>query len=744
MLAALGRAWQALAAAPPRPKTRVGEVGSGQSVTGGIPDIDYLNELAFPQYIDEFKRLANHPQTAQVLRANTYPLLNADWTVEPASDDRRDELIAEFVGANLYQQEGETFGASFWSETPWSDRLRDVLRFLQNGFALFQVIYRNEGRFTVVQKHKYILPESILRWKFDVQDRWIGVVRSYVGMDGEAVTEEELSADNLVIYTWDREGSNILGKPLIRPAWKPFQFVSRLEKLLVIDKQKTAIGVPYFKNPRDASPEDITRGEQVVKAMRSGNYERLYVALTEGQDFGWKEGGIYTKALPEGINLFNSDISKVGGMEFTGLAHGQDSGGGRGVAGTQASFSALLLSSIAGVVIAFERLGIRTQVDMNFQGVRRYPALKVANIDPFEKTRILPAIAESIASGAITNTLDTENELRRGYKLMEIDEEERQKARTVAWPAFDPHGGVARPRSGVGDGGDGPEGRTATGGEGAPSPATQGRRRVRLQEGDDDPVLRARVDAGAIRRELERLESVYFATLRSVQKDMREAVLQQVREGNLKPRRAAEVKVPFQDELKDRLVAIAKSVRDYGREQVTAEVNRQLQALRKAATPDPSSRRGAISYSNMQAEVVAELDATALVQRLQSQVTAQYTALVGAGLEAPDIAARIDAYLGGLSSRAIEDMARSSTSMVFNAGRNVAIVELRPQLQPDAIRVEVLDDNTCEPCGKPASEGGLNLLRVRIGSTEYLENQPPRGCEGAARCRGFYVVNARL
>jgi hypothetical protein len=81
-------------------------------------------------------------------------------------------------------------------------------------------------------------------------------------------------------------------------------------------------------------------------------------------------------------------------------------------------------------------------------------------------------------------------------------------------------------------------------------------------------------------------------------------------------------------------------------------------------------------------------------------------------------------------------MARASTSQVFNSGRNVSILELAPQLQPDAIRVEVLDTNTCEPCR------ALDGQRFPIGSAEYLENQPPRQCDGGVRCRGFYVVEA--
>lgn len=743
MFAGLARAVQSLAAPPARAKVRTGEVASGYSTSGGIPDLDYLEELAFPDYLEEFKRVANDAEVAKVIRETTQPIINADWCVEPASEDARDVLIAEFIAASRYNQEGETYGVEFWPETYWEDRLRDALRFLVNGFSVFQHIYRSQGRYTVLHKMKYLQPLSIARFKPGPEpDTFEGIIRNYTRWDGEAATEELVPMGDLTFYTWDQEGSNILGKSIMRSWWMAYQFKIKLMKLMMIDKQRTSIGIPYYKHPVGDTVENIARGEKVTKAMRAGALERLYVGgMTEGQDFGWKEGGQSTKGFPDLIGMMDGQIRGGGGMGFTSLGDNQgDAGGSRGVAGTQAAFSTLLLEGIAKTIIRYERPGIRRDVDMNFPGVKRHPTLKCKGIDPFEKTRVQGEIVNAITGKALTNTIDTENELRRGWNLMEIDEAERRQAQAME-PASTDGSGQGDPNADPNKPAPGDD--TATGGEDVPEPVTNARGLIRLQE-QDDVIVRARVDAGAIQRELERLEAVYLATLSNVQDDMREAVVDQIRAGALRPVDAKQVKVPFQHELKERLVAICKTVRDYGRKQVIAEVNRQLQSLQRTAMPDPSTRRGAITYSNQQAEVVAGLDVSNLVQRLQSQVTAQWNQLVGTGKDPAEIAGQIQAYLGDLSTQQIEGMARASTSTVFNAGRNVAILELRPQLQPEAIRVEVLDENTCKPCGTPASEGGLNLLRTKIGSAEYLENQPPHGCEGGVRCRGFYVVNARV
>ena len=147
---------------------------------------------------------------------------------------------------------------------------------------------------------------------------------------------------------------------------------------------------------------------------------------------------------------------------------------------------------------------------------------------------------------------------------------------------------------------------------------------------------------------------------------------------------------------------------------------------------------GVFNLGHRHPAVIAELDVSNLVQWLQAQVIAQYNELVGSGLSQAEIASRIKESLSALTDRQIEDMARASTAGSFNAGRNVAIVELKPQLNPYAVRSEVNDANTCDPCA------GLDGQKFLIGSPEYLENQPPRKCEGKQRCRGFMVVHARV
>lgn len=720
----------------------MGEVASGFSVVSRIPEIDYLSELAFPAYIEEFKRLLNDPAIAKGLRSNTFPIINADWSVEPASDDPRDVMIAEFVGANLYQQEGDYFGRQFWTRTAWPLRLRDILRFLGTGFSIFQKVYRTEGRFVIFDTIKYLQPESIMWWQFDATDQLVSITRNYTGADGQVRAAERIDASELFVYTWDQEGSNILGRPLIRPTWMDFNIKSRAKKLGIIDKQKTAVGVPYFKNAAGDGVEDEKRGDRIAKAMRSGNYERLWARIKEGQDFGWKEGGQSTKGLPDIVRLSNEEISGVLGDRFLDLGFGSSTGGSRGVAGTGAAFSALMQSAIVKVVIAYELMLSRELVDLNWPAgsVGAYPHPKCTDVDPFEKVRTLPDIMSNMGPGkAITKTFDTENEIRRRYELMELDEKQYDELNTPtpqppsdgSVPVVDaPRIGDGSPAGPAKDSGAGP----AQGDPSAPR-ASQGRRR-RLSLDVQRVLASARIDPEVIRRELERIEAIYYGSLRHVQRDMRDAIVTQIR-GGLVPRKASDVKVPFQEELKQRLIAIRQAARDFGRERLEEELKRQLHALSRRPIANPVTRRAAIASSNEQAQVLSALDVTNLVARLQSQTVAEYHRLVAQNASPSEVAAGLESYLASISDREIAAMARTATSLAFNQGRNVAILEHRAQLGENAVRVELEDENTCEPCSE------LDGKQFTIGSPEYFANQPPAHCLGKLRCRGFMVVQAK-
>jgi hypothetical protein len=695
---------------------RVGEHGSGLEVVSGFPRVDYLDDLDFPNYLKEFKEVANDPQVAKELFSNTFPVIAADWSVEPASDDPRDVEIAEFCSANLLNQGGDTYGRDYWQKTPWKGRLRDILRFLQNGHSIFQVVLRRQGRFIVYDKLKYLNPESVERWHFDEIDNLEYLLRTYTDSKGEHRNLERVDAADLVIYTWDQEGSNILGKPLIRPMWKPYRMKVLLEKLEVVDKQKTGVGVPFFQLQEGYTPEDEKKAEDLVKSMRVGKFEKAYAVIKPGQDFGWKEGGTATKGVREIIAGKDSDISKVGGGLMQELQTG-DLGGGAGVAGAKSAFESMLHTAIALTVIEQEQRRIVSLVDLNWNPRPvAYPTLKVSRIDPNEQTKNVPEFVDAVTSVRSAGLdVETENEIRRRYNFMEVDPdtvEREQQDQQDQQDQMDPEDPLNQE---------------------TPDQKKTRRQRQKLQRVKD--LERAAVDAERMRKSLEAFERDYFLAARAVLRDMRDSVVADIRAGALHPSKAEEIKVPFQQDLRERLLSVMRNVRDFGRETVGDELGRQMRRLgRQRLAAKLDTRRTAISFANKQSEVLVQLDVTGLVTRLQQQATQQYNLLLGQGLQPEQVADGLQSYFGSLSDRQIRDMGRNSTAVAFNLGRNVTIQELKDDLEPNAIRTEVLDENTCPPCER------LHGFTTEINSPAYFAKSPPAYCDGQRRCRGFWLV----
>jgi hypothetical protein len=737
----------------------------------GIPDIDYLDKLGYPEYIEEFKRLANDPQIAKELRSNTLPIMSADWSIEPASDSDKDKLIAEFVAANILNQPGANFGREYFQRVSWKCRLRDILRFLQNGFSVFAKSKRfmgPAGRYVIYDQIQYLLPESIREWRFSTNDTFVGVFRCYTNAIGRAVTREWIDGRDLIVYTWDQEGANILGKPLIRPMWKPFRFKTLLEKLQIIDKQKTAVGIPFAKLQADPDDTDETRLEQLAKSMRQGNWERIFAVIKDGQDFGWKEGGTSTKGLPELIAQQDQGIQAAGGNQMTEL--GQTESGSRGVAGAIGAFESMMRSAIAMTVVEQEQININELVRDNFSEAAP-PQLKVSKIDPMETTRNIPAFIEAIAAGAVKGDFDTEQEIRRRYGMGEREEKVKGEVeQTQIQRAFleipimtrdelrgfiglPPIGGdrgveivtIGSETDAPPDDGSDPGGKIGDFDNGSEFPtgdveaAVQGpalTKLAKVEDPNEDPdIKKAMVDANTIRNNLEIFESRYLRVINTALRDMREAIAENIGSGKLTPKNPRQVQVPGVGDLRAQLLGLLRGVRDFGRRELRAEADRQNVSLGRVSLQiNIESRSQAIRFANDQNEVLVDLDITQLAQRLQGQTVAEYNRLVAQGLSREEIADGVREFLTSITDREAKDMARTSTATAFNLGRNVAVEELKEELQPIVIRTEVLDKNTCPPCRK------LHGKRVRIGSKDYLRFLPPSFCDGRHRCRGFYLV----
>jgi len=130
-----------------------------------------------------------------------------------------------------------------------------------------------------------------------------------------------------------------------------------------------------------------------------------------------------------------------------------------------------------------------------------------------------------------------------------------------------------------------------------------------------------------------------------------------------------------------------------------------------------------------------ELDLDSVYTRLLNEARAALSEFQKQGLVGDALADAVEARLQALANGPIEAMGRASTSEAFNLGRNIATQENLPLIK-EAVRTEILDANTCQPCRL------LDGTVVEVNSEEYFQFMPPNLCDGRDFCRGFYLLRA--
>jgi hypothetical protein len=145
-----------------------------------------------------------------------------------------------------------------------------------------------------------------------------------------------------------------------------------------------------------------------------------------------------------------------------------------------------------------------------------------------------------------------------------------------------------------------------------------------------------------------------------------------------------------------------------------------------------------ISAFEDQARVVAELDVGSMWDRVLGEFIAEWTRLNRQRLGKAELERALAAFMADLSSKPLEDVARTSSSVAYNQGRAAEILTAGDREQVDfVVRSEILDANTCPTC--QALDGTV----VAVDDPDFHRLMPPALCEGGDRCRGFYVPISR-
>lgn len=676
--------------------------------SGILSGEEYNNDLAGDSAIRVYDKMwRGDGQVAATVRVCTLPLLEANWSIPPASENTQDVEIAQFVNDNLMH-------GMQWS---WHATLNNILLSTYVfGFSVNEKVWivGDDGKVRL-RKLAPRLARSIYRWypnQNDELDRITQIVFQPTkdGMSG-AYEYVDIDAEKLSIFTLNRIGNNFQGVSLLRHAYPHYFYKQQLYRIDAIAAERNGLGTPMMEEPPGVvQKSDRDAAAAVLSSFHA--HEKGYVQVPNGWKFSLVgvTGGV--RDIMPSIQHHDLLIARSVLAQFINL----DSGGTLIAARDSSSFFLQGLHSVAVMVAGEINKVIRELVDYNWAGVARYPTIQVSDLDKRDIENYLRGLAGMFAANAITNNAETENAIREMLNLPALPNEPTLGAPAQTTVDAESQGQAAA------EGGRGELTRKARHVARLGQPVT-----VKLAPPTRElRPLERHADLAAMNGTIDKAKAALAAAAHAVMLRQLAAMLKVAR-GYVQRGQHVNVEkvdVPFGSELVSVLYDALKAQYQAGRSQVRAEL---------------ASQRG---HHLGLAPALRETDATVdLYIREQARASARiFIAKLKAGfadgVNRQMIRGQFDA--GVLEAALVQSTGRDLIQSVgglllnvLNAGRDREAVTQGAEMAEFS---SVLDANSCDPCSEA---DGTQCL---VGSDEYDRLQPPySACDGGDSCRCVWL-----
>lgn len=241
---------------------------SGMSNWGSYLREDYnplMRGIQALQTYDKMRR--SDGQVRKSLRIAKTPVLAGRWYMEPASDQKIDQTIADRLWKNLTQQ----------MSISWPQFLYESLNFLDFGWYAWEIVYEfdTDGKLKW-QKFAPRYPMDLIRWEYDVNG---GVNAGWFYKDTGMgpLDEVRIPIEKLIVFTYDREAGDMQGISVLRSAYPHYYFKHNLYKIDAIQKERHGIGIPIIKLPPGFTTADKSAADELGRNLRTN--EKSHVTL---------------------------------------------------------------------------------------------------------------------------------------------------------------------------------------------------------------------------------------------------------------------------------------------------------------------------------------------------------------------------------------------------------------------------------------------------------------------------------
>lgn len=250
--------------------------------------------LTWPNSVWTYSQMVREEaRISSVMRAIGLPILRAKWKIrQNGASDEATNLVARSLGLPVEGAEDEPMGRTK-GRFGWRNHLRQALKCLQYGHAVFETVYAIENGRAVLHKLAPRPQSSLSYFNVDRDGGLISIQQWPAGtfaapgmlMMGMSDMGAAIPVDRLAVYVNDMDPGVWTGNSLLRPAYKSWLLKDELIRIEAAAIRRHGIGVPNFQGNEEDSQDDDRMAELLEIASNYSGGESAGLATTFGESF---------------------------------------------------------------------------------------------------------------------------------------------------------------------------------------------------------------------------------------------------------------------------------------------------------------------------------------------------------------------------------------------------------------------------------------------------------------------------
>ena len=346
-------------------------------------------------------------KVGQVESAFRKPIEQARWELDPnGAPDHIVKAVSSDLRLPVKGQDGQVPRTT--GRVSFDEHLAQALDSVFTGVAFFEQVYEPRGGRERLRKLA-LRPNQTIRKIHTAEDGGlVGITQR--GINGG--DDVFIPVDRLVVYSFQKTGASWEGRSVLRPAWKHYLEVHKLEALQSVVFQRNGLGHPVYEASELTDPAfrqaELDAGEEMARAVSSGETDGNAVPAKAKLTFQGVSGTL--PDISSGITHHNNQIAITVNATHLNL---NNQGGSYGMAETMlGEFVNNLQSTAVWFAKLFTQHVIEDLVAMTFPEYDGpTPMLQVPKVQMNNAVN-LAVVGDLVAKGLITKEPNAEGWVR--------------------------------------------------------------------------------------------------------------------------------------------------------------------------------------------------------------------------------------------------------------------------------------------------------------------------------------------